>query len=212
MGNLPTNVSVNRVKAYFVNAARIDIGFAQRMKYTRYAFIRYNTVEEAFEGFRMAFKMELGPRSLVIRFRRTRGYIGLNSNDPDGKKTSKRARKAMLDEEAIAAQEITPNLAAECDMNSFADDRKADTPCSLDSHYLNDSQNSHDDDFLTISLNNEKVLSKTIKEESIMDENLSMLSNVGGSQSKLLPVINTAIKKEFADEFSDDEYFDGIFV
>lgn len=83
VGNLPTNVSVNKVKSHFPNAARIDIGFAQRMKYTRYAFIRYDNVEQAIEAFKSASRMDLGPRSLVIRFRRKRGNVGLNTgNNP----------------------------------------------------------------------------------------------------------------------------------
>lgn len=78
VGNLPTNISVNKVKSHFPNASRIDIGFAQRMKYTRYAFIRYENVTDSIAAYKSAYDMDLGPRSLVIRFRRKRGNIGLN--------------------------------------------------------------------------------------------------------------------------------------
>lgn len=49
------------------------------MKYTRYAFIRYDNVEDSIAAFKRAFETDLGPRSLVIRFRRKRGNIGLNN-------------------------------------------------------------------------------------------------------------------------------------
>lgn len=78
VGNLPNNVSVRRVKELFPNSVRIDIGYAQRMKYTRYAFVRYNTVEESIDGFRSATELHLGPRSLVVRFRRLRGNMELH--------------------------------------------------------------------------------------------------------------------------------------
>ncbi|KFB48429.1 AGAP004982-PA-like protein [Anopheles sinensis] len=41
IGNLPNVVTVQTVKQMFPAAKRIDIGHAQRIKHTRYAFIRF---------------------------------------------------------------------------------------------------------------------------------------------------------------------------
>ncbi|TMW40013.1 hypothetical protein DOY81_014909 [Sarcophaga bullata] len=40
------------------------------MKYTRYAFIRYKTVQQAIEAYKRMLDSEIGGRSLTIRFRR----------------------------------------------------------------------------------------------------------------------------------------------
>lgn len=77
IGNLPTTVSVATVKEKFPTAQRIDIGFAQRMKFTRYAFVRYCNVEEAMDAFRNTVNLAIEARSLVVRFRRKKGNVGL---------------------------------------------------------------------------------------------------------------------------------------
>ncbi|GBP96553.1 Protein painting of fourth [Eumeta japonica] len=66
-------IKINRIfknQEHFPGAARIDIGFAQRMKYTRYAFIRYQNVHLAIEAYKRMFDSEIGGRTLTIRFRR----------------------------------------------------------------------------------------------------------------------------------------------
>lgn len=77
IGNLPTNVSVGAVKLKFPTACRIDIGYAQRMKYTRYAFIRYQSIEDSLAAFRQTYNLVLESRSLIVRFRRQKGTVGL---------------------------------------------------------------------------------------------------------------------------------------
>ncbi|KAJ4445136.1 hypothetical protein ANN_06937 [Periplaneta americana] len=77
IGNLPTNVNVASVKEKFPTASRIDIGFAQKMKHTRYAFIRYNSVDEAIKAYRQSHNLVLESRSIIVRFRRQRGHVGL---------------------------------------------------------------------------------------------------------------------------------------
>lgn len=70
VGNLPTTIQCKTLKEHFPGAARIDIGFAQRMKYTRYAFIRYKTVHQAIEAYKRMLDYEIDGRTLTIRFRR----------------------------------------------------------------------------------------------------------------------------------------------
>lgn len=86
VGNLPTTITVTAVKKHFPNAQRIDIGYAQRMRYTRYAFVRYSNFEEAKKAYKNAVNKLFESRSLIVRFRRQKGNIGLpgetKSNTP----------------------------------------------------------------------------------------------------------------------------------
>lgn len=70
VGNLPTTIACKKLKEHFPGASRIDIGFAQRMKYTRYAFIRFASVKQAIEAYNRAYDAEIDGRNLTIRFRR----------------------------------------------------------------------------------------------------------------------------------------------
>ncbi|XP_046747629.1 uncharacterized protein LOC124412067 isoform X2 [Diprion similis] len=73
IGNLPESVNVNEVKTKFPSAARVDVGYAQKMRNTRYAFIRYNSVEESISAYRQAHDLMWDTRSIIVRFRRQRG-------------------------------------------------------------------------------------------------------------------------------------------
>ncbi|XP_025602305.1 eukaryotic translation initiation factor 5B-like isoform X2 [Athalia rosae] len=73
IGNLPESVNVNEVKTKFPSAARVDVGYAQKMRNTRYAFIRYNSVEESISAYKQAHDLMWDTRSIIVRFRRQRG-------------------------------------------------------------------------------------------------------------------------------------------
>lgn len=105
IGNLPTNVNIQTVKEKFPDAARVDVGFAQRMRYTRfgyfphslshirqkitvalifpfsilnrYAFIRFNSVDDAIKAYKDNHNLVLDSRSIIVRFRRQKGQIDL---------------------------------------------------------------------------------------------------------------------------------------
>lgn len=77
IGNLPTTISVAAVKLKFPTAHRIDIGYAQRMKNTRYAFVRYETVEDALLAYRETFNIIIESRTIIVRFRRQKGTVNL---------------------------------------------------------------------------------------------------------------------------------------
>lgn len=86
VGNLPTKLNVTIFKEKFPTAKRIDIGYAQRTKFTRYAFLHYDNVEESMEAFKSTYNLTIDARSLVVRFRRNKGSVGLSEK---GKKTRK---------------------------------------------------------------------------------------------------------------------------
>ncbi|CAD1473861.1 unnamed protein product, partial [Heterotrigona itama] len=73
IGNLPESVNVNEVKSKFPTAARVDVGYAQKMRNTRYAFIRYNSVDESISAYKQAHNLMWDTRSIIVRFRRQRG-------------------------------------------------------------------------------------------------------------------------------------------
>lgn len=86
VGNLPTKLNVTIFKEKFPTAKRIDIGYAQRTKFTRYAFLHYDSVEDSMEAFKSTYNLTIDARSLVVRFRRNKGSVGLSEK---GKKTKK---------------------------------------------------------------------------------------------------------------------------
>lgn len=64
------------VKTY-PKVRRIDIGYAKKMKYTRYAFVSFSTVPDAIEAFKKTHHTEMYSKSLIVRFRRLHGPVGM---------------------------------------------------------------------------------------------------------------------------------------
>lgn len=64
------------VKAY-PKCRRIDIGYAKRMKYTRYAFVTFKSVADSIEAFRKTHSTQMYSKSLIVRFRRLNGTVGM---------------------------------------------------------------------------------------------------------------------------------------
>lgn len=96
IGNLPLTISTNVIKEKFPTAARVDVGFAQRMKYTRYAFIRYQTVEESIAAFKASHNVMFDSRTLIVRFRRQKGEACLPSDQKAETKKSRREKRKKL--------------------------------------------------------------------------------------------------------------------
>ena len=91
IGNLPNVVTVQTVKQMFPAAKRIDIGHAQRIKHTRYAFIRFTNVEEAIQAFKANHNKVIDGKNIIIRFRRHNAPIAL-PEDTTTPKTPKRQK------------------------------------------------------------------------------------------------------------------------
>ncbi|KAF6205327.1 hypothetical protein GE061_019497 [Apolygus lucorum] len=84
IGNLPANISTVQVKEKFPTALRIDVGYAQKMKYTRYAFARYSTTTAALEAYKQSINTIIANRSIVLRFRRNNAPVGPPGEKPAG--------------------------------------------------------------------------------------------------------------------------------
>ncbi|CAH1133205.1 unnamed protein product [Ceutorhynchus assimilis] len=77
VGNLAQEVTVDDVHKAYPKHKRIDIGFAKKMKYTRYAFVSFRNVDDAIESFQSTHSTEMYNKSLIVRFRRLHGTVGL---------------------------------------------------------------------------------------------------------------------------------------
>ncbi|XP_055606738.1 uncharacterized protein LOC129754611 isoform X2 [Uranotaenia lowii] len=89
IGNLPNSVTVYTVKQMFPAARRIDIGHAQRLKHTRYAFIRFHNVAEAISAFKANFNKVIDGQNVIIRFRRYNAPIAM----PEDMKTPRTTKR-----------------------------------------------------------------------------------------------------------------------
>ena len=112
IGNLPESVNVNEVKSKFPTA-RVDVGYAQKMRNTRYAFIRYNSVDEAISAYKQAHDLMWDTRSIIVRFRRQRGNACLPGEPkPNVKKVKEESSNAaqVKKEQSMNHIEFKPNV------------------------------------------------------------------------------------------------------
>lgn len=72
VGNIPIKLSIRRIREQFMGCLSIQIGFRRGVKYERYAYIQYKTVDETIAAFRNTFNWDTGEQSLVLRFHRTK--------------------------------------------------------------------------------------------------------------------------------------------
>ncbi|XP_058456742.1 uncharacterized protein LOC131434116 [Malaya genurostris] len=91
IGNLPNAVTVYTVKQMFPTARRIDIGHAQRMKHTRYAFIRFHNADDAIGAFKANLNKVIDGKNIIVRFRRYNAPIAM-PEDTNTPKTPKRQK------------------------------------------------------------------------------------------------------------------------
>uniref|UniRef100_A0A146M5M8 Protein painting of fourth n=1 Tax=Lygus hesperus TaxID=30085 RepID=A0A146M5M8_LYGHE len=101
IGNLPANISTVQVKEKFPTALRIDVGYAQKMKYTRYAFARYSTTQAALEAYKQSINTIIASRSIVLRFRRNNAPVG-----PPGEKPAVAAVEAKPGEKLTVGAKL----------------------------------------------------------------------------------------------------------
>lgn len=77
VGNLAQEITKEDMMKTFQKVRRIDIGYAKKMKYTRYAFVSFSTVADAIEAFKKTHSTQLYSKSLIVRFRRLHGPVGM---------------------------------------------------------------------------------------------------------------------------------------
>lgn len=77
VGNLAQEITKEDMVTMYPNSKRIDIGFAKKMKFTRYAFVGFRSVNEAIEAFKKTHNQQMYNKSLIVRFRRLHGTVGM---------------------------------------------------------------------------------------------------------------------------------------
>lgn len=77
VGNLAQEITKEDMVKTFPKVRRIDIGYAKKMKYTRYAFVTFSKVADAIEAFKKTHSTQLHSKSLIVRFRRLHGPVGM---------------------------------------------------------------------------------------------------------------------------------------
>lgn len=87
MGNIHPSTSIQSVKQSVLKAYRVDVGFAKKHKFGRYAFAKFRSAMDARQAFiTLRQASSNGGMDLVVRFRRLRGSIMTNGshNKSDG--------------------------------------------------------------------------------------------------------------------------------
>ncbi|KAL5287177.1 Pof family protein [Megaselia abdita] len=72
IGNLSPTICAKTLKDKFEKSTRMDIGYAQKMKFTRWAFVKFANVDDAIEAYKMTVNTMMDNRSLIVRFRRVK--------------------------------------------------------------------------------------------------------------------------------------------
>lgn len=67
VGNLAQDVIKEDMVKIYPKHKRVDIGYAKKMKYTRYAFVSFKTVDDAVEAFKQTHATLLYNKSLIVR-------------------------------------------------------------------------------------------------------------------------------------------------
>ncbi|CAG9863187.1 unnamed protein product [Phyllotreta striolata] len=77
VGNLAQEITKEDMTKTYPKQKRIDIGYAKKMKYTRYAFVSFYNVTDAIEAFKTTHSSQMYSKSLIVRFRRLHGTVGM---------------------------------------------------------------------------------------------------------------------------------------
>lgn len=108
-GNLAQTIPCKKLKEYFPKASRIDVGFAQRMKNTRYAFVRYKSVNDAVEAFKRMVNCEIEGRTIILRFRRVPKHNNVEREEEEHTEDCSMINTSMVASEQIDAGETLLN-------------------------------------------------------------------------------------------------------
>lgn len=77
VGNLAQEITKEDMVKTYPKCKRIDIGYAKKMKYTRYAFVTFKSVQDSIEAFKKTHSTQMYSKSLIVRFRRLHGTVGM---------------------------------------------------------------------------------------------------------------------------------------
>ncbi|XP_037945376.1 uncharacterized protein LOC119677886 [Teleopsis dalmanni] len=216
VGNLPNTLQVNTLKNIVSNAQRIDLGYAQRFKCTRYAFVRFDCVDAAIEAYMKLYNTTMESRSLIVRFRRTKSTISSSDpRDPPANKVPK-----LVNDVADKNKSISQKVTLSNGENTIVHDSKINVledSATLRSNMLINSNTVtviHNEKSLTDSQQNTAVAQSTsnvaIKEEQCSDEDsLSWFNLMNENNLETLSTERTTTEHEpfeYMEFYNDDNW------
>ncbi|KAL1491337.1 hypothetical protein ABEB36_011946 [Hypothenemus hampei] len=136
VGNLSQDVAVDDVYKRFPKYKRVDIGYGKKMKNTRYAFVSFYNVNDAIEAFKANHGSLMHNKSLIVRFRRLTGTVGLPGDPKPPRKRDGEIEKRDNEAEDI---QFSQNL----DNETHKRDTSGDDCYNVEDYSYDDDDKSH---------------------------------------------------------------------
>ncbi|XP_022918761.1 protein painting of fourth isoform X2 [Onthophagus taurus] len=108
IGNIAHGIPRQKLDELYPSNKRVDMGFARKMRFTRYAFISFHNAKDALEAFKKTHYMELAAKSLIVRFRRFQSTVGMpGEKKPQNSTKRKRADSATTDDLEVISEDFS---------------------------------------------------------------------------------------------------------
>ncbi|XP_008192964.1 protein painting of fourth isoform X2 [Tribolium castaneum] len=228
VGNLAQEITKEDMVKTYPTSRRIDIGYAKKMKYTRYAFVSFKNVSESIDAFKKTHSTQMYSKSLIVRFRRLHGTVGMpgeSKPQSPAKKTDSNNQQEQTSErpESTTSCEVheqnstvvNDSLHSEVDLSVV----KQEVNSSDDEITVNKTSKNYESPYMVGSIDvafeqHRPMIKKEIKRET-EDDDLSFVQNSSGTQAngsivqiKPEKENHPTVKRERDedDESSDDDY------
>ncbi|XP_060525874.1 uncharacterized protein LOC132701737 [Cylas formicarius] len=150
VGNLAQEITIEDMYKAYPKRKRVDIGYAKKMKFTRYAFVLFHNVEDAIEAFQNTFASEMHSKSIIVRFRRLHGTVGL-PGEPKPQNPPKRTEDRRTDDSNTNLVDMEVDApredAGETTRKTETDDRRiVQLPQILDDEFKSEFKGEMEDD------------------------------------------------------------------
>lgn len=170
------------LKEKFNKSIRMDIGYAQKMKFTRWAFVKFENMEDAIEAYKSTVNTMMDNRSLIVRFRRLKNSVNgktMPKTDEDPKDNKKDENDDDDKKKKEGTIKTTTSLVEE-DTNTKNDNEvkndRNDERCYLEQNKSNSNDsnksscNSNNSSYIEEPKQCNTPLRDEVEDESILDE------------------------------------------
>ncbi|XP_063903216.1 protein painting of fourth [Zophobas morio] len=143
VGNLAQEITKEDMVKTYPKGRRIDIGYAKKMKYTRYAFVSFKNVSDSVEAFKKTHSTQMYSKSLIVRFRRLHGTVGM----PGESKPQSPAKKSDTNTPEPTNNERSEHSnSTTTELPELQSSRASDTHSEVDLSVVKQEVNSSDDE------------------------------------------------------------------
>ncbi|KAJ8935204.1 hypothetical protein NQ318_002897 [Aromia moschata] len=161
VGNLAQEVTKEDMVNTYPKQKRIDIGYAKKMKYTRYAFVSFKSVDDSIEAFQKTHATQMYSKSLIVRFRRLNGTVGM----PGEPKPQMPQRNDASDPHNGLSEQSTNNHNDHSDLNSHNDHNDSESHNNSSEMNVDPPANSRLAPWEMVDVSNWETSLKVVKEE-----------------------------------------------